>query len=85
MGSVFGELDQFVFVVSNGPLAPVGAAQVVLPMQTLPLRVQVILPPGIRGVIDQLAAFEVGCLVDAVLQRAGIEGYIRIHSFGNLL
>lgn len=72
-------------MVSNGPLAPVGAAQVVLPMQTLPLRVQVILPPGIRGVIDQLAAFEVGCLVDAVLQRAGIEGYIRIHSFGNLL
>ena len=54
-------------------------------MQTLPLRVQVILPPGIRGVIDQLAAFEVGCLVDAVLQRAGIEGYIRIHSLGNLL
>ena len=54
-------------------------------MQTLPLRVQVILPPGIRGVIDQLSAFEVGCLVDAVLQRAGVEGYIRVHSFGNLL
>ena len=52
MGSVFGELDQFVFVVSNGPLAPVGAAQVVLPMQTLPLRFfdtqthgEIILPP----------------------------------------
>ena len=60
LGSVFGELDQFVFVVSNGPLAPVGAAQVVLSMQPLSLRVQAILPPGIRGVIDQLAAFEVG-------------------------
>lgn len=80
-----GELFQFVLVVGNGPLAPVGAAQAVVTVQVFTLFMQIILPAGVGRVIDQQTILEVRCLIDAVLQGAGVKGHIGVNGFGYLL
>ena len=67
------------------PLTPVGAAQAGLAMQASALFVQVILPAGIGCIVHQQTFLKVGCLIDAVLQRAGIERHIAVNQLGSFL
>ena len=46
---------------------------------------QIILPAGIGRIVHQQTFLKVGCLIHAVLQRAGFQRHIFVHNIDHFL
>ena len=71
--------------VGNGPLAPVTAAQSGFSTEVCALCMEVILLPGIGGIVDQKSFIVFTGLIDAVFQRTSVERHIAVDQLGGFL